>query len=298
VSRRGLALFGALSVVWGLPYLFIRIAVEHLPPAVVVGLRTAAAAAVLLPFAVRARTLRPVLARWPWVLAFAAVEIAVPFWLLTWAELRLTSSLTGLLVAAVPLMAAVLGVAFRLPDRIRPGEAADRRRLLGLLVGLGGVAALVGVDLRGGDLLAALAVLGAAFGYALGPVIAAGRLADLPNLALTVVAMGMTSLSYLPWTVAQWPAASARPVPWRAWAAVAVLGVVCSAVAFLLFFALLAEVGPGRATVITYLNPVVAAGLGVGLLDEPVTAGMLLGFPLVLLGSWLATGRARPAPAR
>ena len=298
-------LFGLLSVVWGLPYLFIRVAVEHLDPAVVVGVRTALAAVVLLPFAVRGRMLRPVLARWPWVLAFAVVEIVVPFWLLTWAELRLTSSLTGLLVAAVPLLAAVLGVLLRLPDRIRPGVADDRRRLLGLLVGVAGVAALVGVDLRGGDLVAALAVLGAAFGYAVGPVLVARRLGDLPGLGLTLVAMGVTALGYLPWTIARWPSGADRSVPWRAWASVAALGVVCSAVAFLLFFALIAEVGPGRTTVITYLNPVVAAALGVGLLDERVTAGMLVGFPLVLLGSWLATRRSRgvtagdpPAPTR
>jgi len=289
-------LFGALSVIWGMPYLFIRVAVEHLSPAVLVGLRTALAAGVLLPLAVRGRMLGVVLARWPWVLAFAAAEIVAPFWLLTWAELRLSSSLTGLLVAGVPLIGAVLGVALRLPDRISVGDAAGRRRLLGLVVGFAGVTALVGIDLRGGDVLAALAVLGAAFGYALGPVIADGRLADLPGLGLTVVSMGVAALVYLPWMVGRWPSGADAPVPWQAWGSVLVLGVLCSAVAFLLFFALIAEVGPSRTTVITYLNPVVAAALGASVLRERVTAGMLVGFPLVLLGSWLATRRAgRPA---
>ena len=226
MTRRGWALFGALSVIWGLPYLFIRVAVASMAPVVLVGVRTALASLVLLPLAMRAGALRPVLSRWPWVLTFAAVEVFVPFGLLSWAEVHLTSSLTGLLVAAVPLMAAVLGVALRLPDRIRPGRA-DRGRLAGLVLGFAGVAALVGVDLRGGDLLAALAVLVAAAGYALGPVILDRRLAALPGVGLTVVAMGVTSLAYLPWVVARWPAAGS--VPWQAWASAAVLGVVCSA---------------------------------------------------------------------
>jgi drug/metabolite transporter (DMT)-like permease len=285
-------LFGALSVIWGVPYLFIRVAVEDLTPAVLVGVRTALASLVLLPLAVRGRMLRPVLARWPWVLAFAAAEIAAPFGLLSWAELRLSSSLTGLLVAGVPLIGAVLGVLLRLPDRIRLASATDRRRLLGLVVGLAGVAALVGIDLRGGDLVAALAVLVAAFGYALGPILADGRLADLPGIGLTVVSMGVTALVYLPWTVAQWPVHPAHPVRWQAWASVVVLGVLCSALAFLLFFALVAEAGPGRTTVITYLNPVVAGVLGVAVLGESITAGMAVGFPFVLLGSWLATRRS------
>src|SRR4051794_21279561 len=164
-----------------MPYLLIRVAVEHVTPSVLVCARTAIAALVLLPLALRGRMLGPVLVRWRWVLAFAVIEIVVPFGLLSWAELRLSSSLTGLLVAAVPLMAAAVAVLLRQPDRIRLGSATDRRRLLGLVVGLVGVAALVGIDLRGGDVLAGLAVLGAAFGYALGPVIAASRLADLPS---------------------------------------------------------------------------------------------------------------------
>jgi drug/metabolite transporter (DMT)-like permease len=294
VTRRGAVLFTALSVIWGMPYLFIRVAVEHLSPAVVVGTRTALAALVLAPLALRGRMFRPVLARWRWVAVFAVVEIVVPFWMLTWAEVRLTSSLTGLLVASVPLFGAVIGVVLRLPDRIRLGEGTDRRRLLGLVVGLAGVAALVGIDLRGGDLLAAGAVLVAALGYALGPVIAAGRLGELPGVGVTVVAMGLAALCYLPWAVTQWPSAG---VPGRAWASVVVLGVVCSAVAFLLFFPLVSEVGPGRATVITYLNPVVAASLGSLLLHEPLTRGMGVGFPLVLLGSWLATRRASQSSA-
>lgn len=285
MSRRGWGLFITLSVIWGIPYLFIKVAVEHLSPAVLVCGRATLACLVLLPVALRKGLLRPVLERWRWILVFAVVEIGVPFGLLSAAETRLTSSLTGLLVAAVPLMVAGLGLALGLADRI------DVRRFVGLVVGLLGVAGLVGIDLRGGELLAGVAVLGAAAGYAVGPIIADTRLAGLPGLGVTTVAMGINAIGYLPWAIATRPRAV---VPWQAWASTAVLGVVCSAVAFLVFFALVAEVGPARTSVITYLNPAVAVLLGVTLLDEPLTTGIGVGFPLVLLGSWLATRKSLP----
>jgi drug/metabolite transporter (DMT)-like permease len=278
-------LFIALSVIWGLPYLFIKVAVEHLSPAMLVCVRTALAAAVLAVPALRVPGgLGAVLVRWRWVAVFTVVEVIGPFGLLSVAEQRLSSSLTGLLVAGVPLMGAVLGLVLRLADRI------DARRLGGLLVGFAGVAGLVGLDVRGGDLLSVAAVLAATVGYALGPIVMAHRLADLPGLGVTFVTMALTTAVYLPWAVRTRPRA---PVPWTAWGSVAVLGLVCSAVAFVLMFALVAEVGPSRSTVITYLNPAVAVALGVALLGEPLTAGIVVGFPLVLLGSAVATGAGR-----
>ncbi len=288
VTRRGWLLFGTLSVIWGTPYLFIKIAVEELHPAYVVCTRVAIAAALLLPVAAVRGQLRPTLARWRWVTAFAVVEIAVPFGCLGFAETRITSSLTGLLVAAVPLMGALLAWGLGLDDRL------DGRRLAGLLVGLAGVVALVGVDVRGGDLLAVLAVLVTAFGYALGPIIVAARLSDVPSLAVTAVALALNAIWYAPFAWLARPD-DVQAVPASAWVSITYLGLVASALAFLVFFALVAEVGPARTTVITYLNPAVAVALGVAVLDEPVTAGILLGFPLVLLGSWLATRRSRAA---
>ncbi|WP_088283402.1 DMT family transporter [Kineosporia sp. A_224] len=285
MTRRGWLLFAALSVVWGTPYLFIKIAVEHLEPAYVVGTRVALAAVVLLPFAAARGQLRPLVPHWRWVAAFAAVEIAVPFGCLGFAETRISSGLTGLLVAAVPLMGALLAWALRLDDRL------DGRRFAGLLVGLAGVVALVGIDVRGGDLLAVAAVLVTAFCYALGPVIVAARLADLPSLAVIAVSLGLNALWYAPFAWLTRPDDVAA-VPPSAWWSIGYLGVVASALAFLLFFALVAEVGPARTTVITYLNPAVAIALGVVVLSEPVTAGIGVGFPLVLLGSWLATRRS------
>jgi drug/metabolite transporter (DMT)-like permease len=275
-----------MSVIWGLPYLLIKVAVEELHPATLVLARTAVAAALLLPVALVRGELRPLLASWRPLLLFTAVEICLPWLLLGFAEQRLSSSLTGLLVAAVPLAGAVL-VRFT-GDHERLGP----RRTAGLLVGLAGVAALVGFEVEGGDVRAAASVGVVAVAYAVGPMILARRLAHLPRLGVVAASMGIAAAAYLPLGVAQapsgWPSGSVV-------AAVAGLGVVCTAVAFLLFFALVAEVGPARSTVITYLNPAVAVLLGVALLDEPFTRVTALGFLLVLAGSVLATGRSRPA---
>jgi len=272
-------------VVWGIPYLLIRVAVESVSPAVVVCGRTALAAVLLLPIAAARGVLGEVLAHWRWVVTFAAVEIAVPFLMLGYAERRLTSSLTALLIAAIPFVALALARLVGLEARI------ERRRLVGLGLGVVGVGALAGLDLRSDDAAALGAVGLTVLGYALGPIIASTRLKDVSGLGVSGVALALNGIGYLPlaWITRPDPAA----VPARAWLAVIVLGVVCSALAFLAFFALVAEVGPARTTVITFVNPVVAVVLGVLLLDEPVTAGLLIGFPLVLAGSWLATRGAR-----
>jgi drug/metabolite transporter (DMT)-like permease len=284
VSARGWLLFAAMSVIWGIPYLFIKVAVEDLSPDVLVFLRCGLAALLLLPLAGFRRELGPALARWRWLLLFAGVEIAVPFIMLGLAEVRLSSSLTGLLIASVPLLGAVVAGLFRLDDHL------DRGRLLGLLVGFAGVAALVGADVRGGDWWSVGAVLVAALGYALGPVIVTAKLAGVSGFASSALAMAATTLAYLPFAIWHRPQLSA--VPARAWIAVLVLGVVCSALAFVVFFALIAEVGPARATVITYVNPAIALLLGILVLDERLTPGIAVGFVLVLFGCWLATRRS------
>jgi drug/metabolite transporter (DMT)-like permease len=253
---------------------------------VLVVLRCGLAALLLLPLAAFRRELGPALARWPWLLLFAGVELAVPFTLLGLAETRLSSSVTGLLIAAVPLLGAVTAGLFGLDDRL------DRGRVLGLLVGFAGVAALVGLDVHGGDLWSVAAVLVAALGYALGPVIVSAKLAEVPALASSALAMTVTALACLPFAVRHAPQLPA--VPARAWIAVLVLGAVCSAFAFIVFFALIAEVGPARATVITYVNPAVALLLGILVLDERLSLGIVVGFGLVLLGCWLATRRSAP----
>ncbi len=285
MSRRGWLLFAAVGIIWGVPYLLIKVAVGALSPASLVFWRTALAALLLLPLAASRGQLRPLLRHWRALLVFAAVEIAVPWLFLASAEQRLTSSLAGLLIAAVPMVGALLAWA-------TGGERLGPLRQLGLLIGLAGVAALVGLDLHASDVWALLEMAVVVVGYAVGPFLLTRYLSSLPSLGVTAASLGLTALVYLPFAILQ------LPPRWPAWnvvGSVVGLAVVCTAVVFLLFFALIAEAGPVRATVITYVNPAVAVALGVALLGEPFTWGVGVGFALVLAGSVLATRRTRSA---
>ena len=277
-----------MCVIWGIPYLMIRVAVRELAPVTLVFLRTGLAALLLVPIAAHRGELRPLLARWRPLLAYTAIEVAVPWVLLSRAETKLTSSLTGLLIAAVPLVGAL--IVSSSGERERLGG----RRWVGLFVGLCGVAAIVGLDLSHVNVVALVEIALVAVCYAVGPIILSRYLAGLPPLAVVAASLALSALVYAPLAAFRWPshAPSAHVVE-----SVVGLAVVCSAAAFLIFFALIAEVGPVRATVITYVNPAVAAVVGVVLLSERLTAGMLLGFALVLAGSVLATGRGPEAVA-
>jgi drug/metabolite transporter (DMT)-like permease len=281
-------LFVAMSVIWGLPYLFIRIAVSDLSPVVLVFARTTIGALILLPIVIWRGELRGLFKSWVPLLAFAAVEMGVPWLMLASAEQRITSSLAGLLVSAVPLVGVV--IATSLGNR----EHLGRTSLAGLLLGVVGVGAIVGVDLRAsGFALVEIGVVVVA--YAVGPVIISRYLNGLPSMGVIAVSLAACAIAYLPFAAVQWP----RSVPpMDTIVSVGVLAVVCTALAFVLFFALIAAIGPVRATVITYINPAVAALLGVSVLHENFTFGMALGFVLVIAGSVLATRRPREtAPA-
>jgi drug/metabolite transporter (DMT)-like permease len=291
MSARGWALFAAVSVIWGMPYLFIKIAVEELSPSVVAWSRLALAAAVLLPIAWRLGALRGLGERWRTLTVFAAVEMAIPWPLIGFGEVHITSSLAAILIAAVPLFVALIAIRFDRSERPTPV------RLAGMLIGLAGVVALVGIDIggRSDELLGAVAVLVAAFCYAVGPMIVKRRLSDVDPLGPVAASLGIATLLVTPFALADLPdsAPSADTV-----ASIVVLGLLCSALAFLFFFRLIAEVGPSRATVITYVNPVVALALGVAILDESVTTGVVVGLLLILAGSWLSTdGRLPPGLA-
>jgi len=177
MTRRGWLLFAAMAVIWGVPYLLIKVAVEELAPSTLVLARTGLAALLLLPIALARGQIRPLLPHWKPLLVYTAVEICGPWLLLGFAEQRLSSSLTGLLIAGVPLVGALL--ARFGPDRERLGG----RRLAGLLVGLAGVAALVGFEVGAGDVRAIVAVGLVVIGYALGPAILSRHLSDLPSMA-------------------------------------------------------------------------------------------------------------------
>jgi drug/metabolite transporter (DMT)-like permease len=288
MSRRGFLLFAAMCVIWGIPYLLIRVSVKEVSPATLVLARTAIAAALLLPVAAFRRELRPVLAHWFPVLTFAAIEIALPWVLLGAAEQHVSSSLTGLLIAAVPLVGSVIALTTGTRERF------GLQRGTGLLLGLAGVGAIVGVNVRGAK-IGPLAEIGlVAVCYAVGPFILQRWLADLPALGVIAASLGVTTVAYVPIAAFSLPD---RMPSLKVTGSVIALAVVCTAIAFLLFFALIAEIGAVRATVITYVNPAVAAALGVGLLGERFTPGMGVGFALVLAGSVLATRRGADAPA-
>jgi len=275
-----------MGLIWGVPYLFIKIAVGELTPATLVFFRSLIGALLLLPLAVARKDLVPLRPYWKWILAYTFVEVAAPWFLLSDAERRISSSLTGLLIAAVPSIGAVLAVVVG-----GRRDFLDSRRIVGLALGFIGVAALVGLDVRADDLGAIGQVALVTVGYAIGPMIIERKLGGLPSLGVVAASLGITALSYAPFALTQLP--STLPSP-SALFAVAVLGVVCTALAFVVFFALITEVGAPRATVITYVNPAVALALGVALLNEPFTAGIAIGFVLIVLGSVLATRRAAP----
>ncbi|MHB8588263.1 MAG: DMT family transporter [Candidatus Dormibacteraceae bacterium] len=288
MTRRSLLIFIAMSVIWGLPYLFIRIAVSDLSPVVLVFARTAIGALILLPIVLVRGELRGLSMSWLPLLAFAAVEIGVPWVMLASAEQRITSSLAGLLVSAVPLVGVV--IATSLGNREHLGTAS----LSGLMLGVAGVAAIVGFDLGASDWLALAEIGVVVVAYAVGPVIVTRYLARLPSMGVIAVSLAACAVAYAPAAAVQWPR-SVPPVDTVV--SVAVLAVVCTALAFVLFFALIAAIGPVRATVITYINPAVAAVLGVIVLHEGFTFGMAVGFVLVIAGSVLATRRPRERSA-
>jgi drug/metabolite transporter (DMT)-like permease len=279
MTRRSWALFAAMCVLWGLPYLLIRVAVRDFLPGTLVFARTAIGGLVLLPFALAHGGFGPVLRRWRPLLAFTVIELAVPWLLLSDAERKLSSSLSGLLVAAVPLVGAVVARVAGSDDR-----GGGWLRYAGLLVGLAGLVVLVGLDVgqvRAGALVELAVVV---VGYAVAPVIMARRLADLPSIPVVAASLLITALGYLPYAVVRWPSSVSAKAAWS----VVGLGIVCTALAFVVFFALITAIGPARATVITYVNPAVAVLLGVLLLDEQFTLGIAVGFPLILIGSVLA----------
>ena len=279
MSRRGALLFAAMCLIWGIPYLLIKVAVDDMSPSVLVLGRTLIAALLLLPVAALRGELCPLLPYWAPLVAFAAIEIALPWVLLGAAETEVSSSLTGLLIAAVPLVAAVIATS----------SGAERLSLtsgIGLGLGVLGVAAIVGVNLEGAHAIPLVEIGLVAVCYAIGPAILQRWLSGLPALGVIAVSLVLTAIVYIPFAATSAPHETPSTA---ALASVVTLAVVCTALAFLLFFALIGEVGPVRATVITYVNPAVAAVLGILILDERFTIGMAIGFVLVLCGSVLAT---------
>jgi drug/metabolite transporter (DMT)-like permease len=292
MSARAWVAFAAVSTLWGMPYLFIKVAVDDgVPPAFLAWVRIVLGAAVLLGLAWRAGTLASLRGRWRWIAVFAVVEISLPFPLIAAGEQHVSSSLAAIIVAAAPLFVALLALRFDAEER------ATGARLAGLLLGLAGVVALMGIDVAGrtAELLGALAVLFSAFCYAVGPMVLKRHFADLDPRASMGGALAVAAVVLLP-AVAVDPPSSVPSTD--AIVALLVLGLFCTAAAFVFYGALVAEAGPGRALVITYVAPVVAVALGVAVLGESLGAGAVAGLLLILAGSWLSTdGRLPPGLA-
>ncbi|MEY4989599.1 MAG: hypothetical protein RI933_1232 [Actinomycetota bacterium] len=286
MSRKGLLLFIAAGVAWGLPYFFIRIAVEDFSTPTIIFARVVVGAAVLLPLAIRRNAIRPALKAWPWVLAFALIEMVGPWWLITEAERSITSGLAGLLVATVPFFAILLALVW-LKDR----SVLHPKTILGLVIGFAGVVLLVGIDSFAGhiDPVAVLMMIGASIGYAIAPMMVSQKAGEVPTIGVISLSMVIVSIVYAPFALANLPAEIAAGPSTESWISLVVLGVVCSALAFVIFFALIEQIGSARATLITYLNTAVAIVLGILFLAEPLTTGILIGFPMVLIGSYFAS---------
>jgi drug/metabolite transporter (DMT)-like permease len=287
VSRKGWVLFAVMCVVWGIPYLLIKVAVGEVSVPVVVFARTALGVVVLLPLALRSGQLGVLRRHWLPLLAFATLEMIVPWGLLSQAERRLPSSLAGLLIAAVPIIGVVIARATGGTERLSP------LRWAGLIVGLAGVVVLAAPHLCGGSGLPVAEVLLVALGYATAPLIVARRLADVPALPLTTACLGLAAVVWAPAAILTWPH---RVPSGRALASLAGLGIVCTVCAFIVFLALIREVGTSRAMVFTYINPAVAVAAGVILLGEPFTVTIAASFALILAGCLLATRPQREQP--
>jgi len=283
VTKRGWLLFATMGVIWGIPYLLIRIAVRDIAPPTLVFFRTAGAGLAFLPLLGRPSNTVLLLRHWRPVAVYTVIEVAVPWLLLSRAEQHLASSLSGLLVATVPLIAVIISWV------TRHEPAPGWRRLGGLALGFGGVAIIVGIDLRGPDLIAVLEVLGVALCYAVGPFVVVLRLQAVPTNLVVGASLVLTGAGYAPYGLTHLP----HHLSPEEVVSVILLVVVCTAVAFLTYFQLIAEVGPARSTVITYINPAVAVVLGIVLLHETVSRGLAAGIPLVFLGSILGTIRHR-----
>ncbi|GLY93041.1 DMT family transporter [Actinoplanes sp. NBRC 103695] len=283
MNRRAWSLFVLVSVLWGIPYLLIKVAIVDLSPGLVVAGRVLIAALVLVPIAARRGSLTALRGRYGTVAAIAVIHVVIPFLLITYGETHISSSLTGLLIAIEPAAIALL---------MLRTEPLTRGRAAGLVIGFAGVALLVGLDVSGDrlGLLGAGMVLLAAMSYAVATILVQRRAAGLPPEALAAGTTTVSAVLLAPVGLLTLPA---EPVRALSWAALIALGLLCTALAMLAFYELIALAGSSRAGLVTYANPVVAVLLGVVLLNESFGVHMVAGFALVAVGCWLSTRPGR-----
>ncbi len=286
MTRKSWSLFVAVGILWGIPYLLIRVAVRDFSPAMVVFSRVLIGALILVPLSMRQKSFGVALRNYRYIFLYAAVEIMGPWFLITKAELKISSGLAGLLVATVPIWATIY--ASMTGDK----TVWHRKRLMGLVIGFVGLVAVVGIESLSGknSLWAIFSILVAAIGYALAPNMIMKKLPNVSGLAINALAMSMAALVYSPFAILQWPTGH---VSRNSLLSVIALGIFPTAMAFVVFFAVLKEIGPARASLVTYLNTAFAVVLGVLILSEPLTLGIIIGLPLVLAGSYFASRKPR-----
>lgn len=291
MNWRSWGAFAALGIIWGLPYFFIKLAVQEISPVVVAFGRVALGTLILLPIAWRRGALRPLGRHKAAICAFALAEFAVPFSAIAFGERWISSSVTGILIAMVPLSMALIQRFFGVHERLGPW------RIVGLALGFVGVAALLGFGTISGTFgwAGVACMLLATLGYAIGPLIIQRHLMGLDPYGPLAASLAVACAVLLPPAVLAFPSHAPSML---ALASMAVLGIVCTALAMLLMFYLVAHAGAPRAAVITYINPAVAALLGVLLLHERLAVGGILAFALILAGSWLATRGSPTLPVR
>lgn len=289
MSRKGLLLFLACGFAWGIPYFFIKVAAEDFSPAMVIFSRVVFGAITLVPLAIRRGAFMPALKAWKVALGFAVFEMVVPWYLITTAEHgHISSGLAGLLIATVPFFAMAITF-YYLGDK----SAVHKKNILGLAIGFVGIFLLVGIDAftQNLEVIWVGAVILAAIGYAFAPAIVGKHAPNIEQAGVIALAMVMVAVIYVVPALLNPFAPGVTEPKLESWLALLVLGVICSALAFVLFFALMKEIGLSRATLITYVNTAVAILLGVLFASEPFTIGMWVGFPLVAVGSYLASRR-------
>lgn len=286
MTRKSWSLFVAVGILWGIPYLLIRVAVRDFSPAMVVFSRVLIGALILVPLSMRQRSFGAALRNYKYIFLYAAVEIMGPWFLITKAEMKISSGLAGLLVATVPIWATIY--ASMTGDK----TVWHRKRLMGLVIGFVGLVAVVGIESLSGknSLWAIFSILVAAVGYALAPNMIMKKLPNVSGLAINALAMTMAAVVYAPFAILQWPNGH---VSRDSLLSVVALGIFPTAMAFVVFFAVLKEIGPARASLVTYLNTAFAVLLGVLILSEPLTLGIIIGLPLVLAGSYFASRKPK-----
>src|SRR3954469_1842569 len=284
MDRRAWSLILLLASLWGASYFFIKVALEALGPVAIVFARTALGAAVLAPVAIRRGAFANVREHLGTLALVAGVQIAVPFLLISGGERHISSSLAGILVASAPIFTALIAAVAVHEERL------PRAGLVGVAIGMAGVVLLFGVDLGGDTLLGGGMVLLASLGYAIGALTAKRRLSAVPPVGLVASVLALSALAMVP--LLAFSAPDHAP-GLDTLGALLALGCGGTGAAFLVFYVLNGEIGPGRAAIVAYIAPVFSVVYGVTLLGESFSAGTAAGLGLILAGSLLAADGRR-----